>query len=739
MADKNRIKYTIEVDTKSSTASIRDLKGQFVATQIPVSKLSEKIRSLDVGLKSFANDVQKASTETDKLRQSTKRYNEELDGSTKSTGAASSAALELGRVVSDMPYGIRGVANNLSQFASNMMFAAKTTGGFMSAVKALWGALSGPLGLLLAIQAVIAALDHFSQSSKKMEKETSEMVEAIGGTYGAVAKMEALAEVMNSTSSTVNQQKEALKELKKMGYDPLNDSIEKFLEQQKELVVLEATSSVFKKQLEEIAKDRLEVMELQKKLTEDFKKNVEEIKKDPDSFVDFIKQGLKSIFPKDEIKTFVDAIQITNIPTVIDDLEKKLKEKAEQFKQNYKEILNVIRTGGDKDSSVKTPKIFPTPEDLELEIKNLDSVFLRLTKRIELEELKNKEKRELFAAETEEEKERIREKYRQRRLDIEMKAEMDLARNSINEERKKLQAKFNDFVESENKKLKKYKESIAKNKKIDKEERDRLIKSASDRTKKVIDSARDSLKKALDSLPDKEKKWLERILGIFDAKAEAPFDKEDDGINWLEEYSDLQKSITNFMSSEFDRQITIEQNKTNAINNELRKRLLDENLAKEERARIQLQIAQNDDKLRLKQEQIEKKKFRMQKAANIAQATIDTYLGANQVLASKELSPFEKFALAAATITKGLLNVAAISRQKFQTSTGARVPVRGTGGADGVGDRSFNFNLVGATQGNQIAQAIQAQFSSPLKAYVVSKDVTTQQELDANIRGGASF
>ena len=92
---------------------------------------------------------------------------------------------------------------------------------------------------------------------------------------------------------------------------------------------------------------------------------------------------------------------------------------------------------------------------------------------------------------------------------------------------------------------------------------------------------------------------------------------------------------TDFVDSEFQRQLDIEQNKTTALNNELRKRLDNENLSKDERAAIQGQIAANDEKLRVKQEKIEKKRFYMQKAANIAMAVVDTYVAANKVLAQQ--------------------------------------------------------------------------------------------------------
>ena len=43
------------------------------------------------------------------------------------------------------------------------------------------------------------------------------------------------------------------------------------------------------------------------------------------------------------------------------------------------------------------------------------------------------------------------------------------------------------------------------------------------------------------------------------------------------------------------------------------------------------------------------------------------------------------------------------------------------------------FPLVGRSNENLLINAIQAQFDKPLKAYVVSRDVTNQQQLDGMI------
>lgn len=50
-----------------------------------------------------------------------------------------------------------------------------------------------------------------------------------------------------------------------------------------------------------------------------------------------------------------------------------------------------------------------------------------------------------------------------------------------------------------------------------------------------------------------------------------------------------------------------------------------------------------------------------------------------------------------------------------------------------------SFNTVGDTGINQIAQSLNSQNKVPIKAYVVGKDVSTQQELDRNITATATF
>ena len=141
-----------------------------------------------------------------------------------------------------------------------------------------------------------------------------------------------------------------------------------------------------------------------------------------------------------------------------------------------------------------------------------------------------------------------------------------------------------------------------------------------------------------------------------------------------------------------------------------------------------------------------KKAFEIQKAANIANATIDTYKAATGAYASLSgipvVGPVLGAAAAAAAIAAGLVNVKNIASQKFEgggsTSANAAAPSGGGGGGGATGGNVVapNFNLVGnAQETNPLAGLGEG----IIQAYVVSGDVTTAQSLDRNRVNNATF
>ncbi len=122
------------------------------------------------------------------------------------------------------------------------------------------------------------------------------------------------------------------------------------------------------------------------------------------------------------------------------------------------------------------------------------------------------------------------------------------------------------------------------------------------------------------------------------------------------------------------------------------------------------------------------------KGVAIAQATVDTYKGAVAAYAAGSsvggpaglvLGPIA----AGLAVAAGLANIAKIASTKpIETAA----PGRG-----GVAQAPApSFNLVQGTASNQIANSVQSG-TEPTKAFVVSKDVTSNQEMDRNIESTA--
>ena len=132
------------------------------------------------------------------------------------------------------------------------------------------------------------------------------------------------------------------------------------------------------------------------------------------------------------------------------------------------------------------------------------------------------------------------------------------------------------------------------------------------------------------------------------------------------------------------------------------------------------------------------------KAAAIAATTIDTYQSATASYKSLAgipvIGPTLGIAAAGAAIASGLATVKQIVATKTPGGRGASAPsISASSSSASAPARPPSFNVVGASETNQLAEAIGGQTKEPVKAYVVSDDVTTAQSLDRNIVDGASI
>ena len=142
-----------------------------------------------------------------------------------------------------------------------------------------------------------------------------------------------------------------------------------------------------------------------------------------------------------------------------------------------------------------------------------------------------------------------------------------------------------------------------------------------------------------------------------------------------------------------------------------------------------------------KNKKAQKNAFNIQKAANIASATIDTYTAATAAFKSAAgvpvIGPVLAPIAAAGAVAAGLMNIKKIAASKFE---GGETPSASGGGGGGGGATvptmsAPQFNVVGQSGVNQLASLNQ----QPVQAYVVSGQVTSQQALDRNRLANATL
>jgi hypothetical protein len=129
-----------------------------------------------------------------------------------------------------------------------------------------------------------------------------------------------------------------------------------------------------------------------------------------------------------------------------------------------------------------------------------------------------------------------------------------------------------------------------------------------------------------------------------------------------------------------------------------------------------------------KSEAAQKRAFNVAKAAAIAQAIVNTYLAVTSALSTdstKLVFPGQRYVEAGLALAAGLANVAKIKAQQFQGGAGAGSPgANVTGAGASAAPPPIFANPQTTNLGTGELSAGQGQGSSPMRAYVVERDIT---------------
>ena len=145
----NRINFTFEIDDKG---------------RVKVDQLNKSFKSLDNAINAANKSLKDQATALKGVETGNKNLISDA-------GLAGATLTELGRTISDANYGIRGMANNLSQLSSLFITLVSKEGGGIRGVTSAFGRLKaqliGPLGIILAFQAVIAFIENLAINGPK--------------------------------------------------------------------------------------------------------------------------------------------------------------------------------------------------------------------------------------------------------------------------------------------------------------------------------------------------------------------------------------------------------------------------------------------------------------------------------------------------------------------------------------------------------------------------------------------
>ena len=249
--------------------------------------------------------------------------------------------------------------------------------------------------------------------------------------------------------------------------------------------------------------------------------------------------------------------------------------------------------------------------------------------------------------------------------------------------------------------------------------------------KKAVEDSKKQKEDALSEEERKQKEHQEKYANIEKLKTKSVLDASNERINKEKQETEFQKQQNELKvqaNQEYLDKIKAQEEAANA----LKKRNKD--FAIEMTLSGLSSIASLTELFGKKSEKAARRAFQIQKAANIATAIISTYQSATAAYASQftpvpdPSSPVRGGIAAGMAIAAGLVNVAKIASQKFEgggsSGGGGGAPAGNGGGAV----MTPNFNVIGSSGVNQLAQ-IQQQ---PTRAYVVSGDVANGLSLERN-------
>lgn len=264
--DVKKLRQALSEFTKETEKNInvrkkntQAIKGTEKAYINEIKRIKEERAATARNSKQYSSYTKQLMAVENQLRELTQARREDVQVNANmisNQGLASNTITEFGRLISDMPFGIIAVTNNISQLGSQLGTLSRKTGSAKASFDILIRQLKSGGALILAFQVLISLVTVFGDKILDFVKGTNEASEATKEFKEAIksanqelraeeARLLSLVRVLEDSTSSREAQNNAVKELaeilpglneeeiaNKDNLDATRKSIEKYIEQQ---------------------------------------------------------------------------------------------------------------------------------------------------------------------------------------------------------------------------------------------------------------------------------------------------------------------------------------------------------------------------------------------------------------------------------------------------------------------------------------------------------------------------
>lgn len=607
------------------------------------------------------------------------------------TGLAGAAVTELGRGITDLNYGFPAIANNISQLGSLFTILVARTGGATNAFKLMVQTLKGPLGVLLAFQAVVTIIEAFA----KKAKQADDSVKNLNNTFSKqFSSLQAYVKILDDSNVSLDEKKELVEEINEEHKD-LNIQIDeegRLTEDSKNKTLLYIDA------LKQKAKAQAIIIAIQNNYQKQLEVENEEISEQV-GILDIITSAFLNFGKTGSTATSLVVKGLENQEEALNDIDKQNDKYIEKLEKIG--VIPEINEKKDK-KSLKAKKEFVAKElsfadDI---LKSEDRIAKKTTKN-QFTRLKQEEELQKELA----------------RIKQEEFADRELKRaNAIKdpEDRKKAITQANYAIGRSLASLSQYEIQLTK------ETQDKKAQIIADALLKQFDLAIQLNAKERETILSFEASMATNELDKIDAEKRLEEERLTNKLNALD--IEKQKRIEN---GDFYGDLLIkEQQAVNASERQKTK-------FKEKEEKTKLAIANQVSQAIIG---IAGEGSAVGKAVAVAMAIMNTKEAITAALGAKPYGPWN-IAQAVAVGAFGFKQVQDIMSTKLPVEA----PDKSGGAGVSMSVSAPDFNVVGQGAGSQLAGVVGARFGEPIKAYVLSADVTSAQEMDRKIDSTATI